>query len=369
MAPDSHRERRVVTDLLASRTAMAELVLIAVGLALGINLASSSLAQWLPPWATLIAGLVLVLVSLLLTLRRHLMPRVQRSTMDGFLIADRVSGELISVPTYTFSERIVDYLQSALTEDAELATLWRGDPPLLDLDDDLDGGHLTAGDEILIELVEYGLLAELSTSLTDYFQHLEAGEAELVEYTREDLPPGLIQNRFLELFSRDHETRDGFEFLKDYPEDVSVVSATSDAGAYYDRFSLILPKKSKVERERGRILITGDFIDVTLTYSVLTSSGSQPLNLVEMYTGRKYYVTADFGVDVSIDTVVRRKLFFRRRSLDYDAWVEYFEAQLRRFMDTAAFLERIQWPVLEASLQIFRREQWGYRSRGSDPLS
>jgi hypothetical protein len=187
-----------VRDWLAHRDDFVQVMVIAVLLALGVNLLAAALLSSIaltPALQWLLGGILTVLA---LTYLAGLVfgTRVIRRTFEGFLIFSDDLLNLVPVPEYEFSEHVSRALMAAITESRALRRIWEDEPllPSIDLprageeaaNSEMKGArievaHLEGEDavmhgparrphELLQEAIEFAVLEELSLHLSGYFQ-------------------------------------------------------------------------------------------------------------------------------------------------------------------------------------------------------
>ena len=102
------------------------------------------------------------------------------------------------------------------------------------------------------EALEYYVLSELSLHLSDHFDNNpRVSDEEIQRIGRRDIPSVLLDNRFLELFSKPMDEREAFTARGnrvDSPPQGQVVYAMGEGGAIFDHFELILPAGAVVSR-------------------------------------------------------------------------------------------------------------------------
>jgi hypothetical protein len=293
------RREGLLSGVLSERGTLVELLVVAVLLAVGINLVSSALPELLR-WLTLttgVVGCVLILVALLLLVTKIYRQLDYTRTIKGFFVLDKNANELVDVPRYDYAHDLRRFLRGAFAEDSALRAVWDRDPLTKAYEFDRESGqmnyHVTDAGRLIREATEYYVLSSLSTHLTDYFNDDTFDDGELQTFLRQDVPDVLLTNRFMDLFTRAMDQRAPFV---DHPSAVgkmSVVAAYGREGALYDRFDLVLPKNAKVSRiGEDKVNVHTKRLSVTLT------------------------VKFDHGADVLPHDFARRYL----RLVDYDGF-------------------------------------------------
>lgn len=362
----SQGNRRLISDIPGIRASLTEVVLLTLAVAFGVNLVSTVLASWMPKWLTLTIGAAFGLVPILYVAWNRLKAVVHETGIDGFLMLDREDNELLEVPDYDLADDAVRYLSAAFAENPALRRQWDEEPLMKDLLTSTRRGPSLSG-RLVNELIEYIVIDRLSVTLGDHFNSTGFSKDKLRTYRRADLPDILLKNRFLELFSRDIADRDGFETDSAKSDDGWILVATSNAaGAYYHRFELTLPSDSTIKRtDNNALLIEGPTLTARISTSVPGYGGKAPSSLHRLYLGHSGWDVHDLNVRIDVQVTIKRQLFLRREALQYSVWIEDVLEDLAESFSGERFVERIQWPLLEAAVQVFERDERGHKIRST----
>ena len=354
----------IVQGIVISRKNLTELIVVAILLAFGVNLIASHVLALaiLSPNVTVLIGAVLCLCSVLYLTARLLGRRVESHTYEAFLIYNEKKNEIISVPRYTFSEEIYEYMQGAFAENPALNTLWKKEPlKNLSVQDPTKGKHIRqTSAQLLSEAMEYFVLSRLSTHLTDYFAAENFKKENLKEYCREDVPEVLLRNRFLELFSRPMEDRPAFvddTFME--KEHGEIVSAYGSGGAIYEKFDLVLPKKSIVRRpEDNKIEIETKKLKMSITIRFEGSSTLLPSGFEQYYLGINDWLDiTTYSLNIDIQVLMKLGALFSRTGWEYYHWVDSFHNEIEDDISKEAFFDRLGWEAVYTLLQCFNQKQ------------
>jgi hypothetical protein len=353
-----------IGKLLKSRASIVELVVVAIVLALAINLIAGSILSFLGAQKiayALYAGLVLVGLTLVYFGYRILSSRTASSKLEGAYVIKRESGEFIEVPLYEYSRDVGGYLQSAFAENAALKKAWDQYPISKAIEFDADSKQVLYTEpkalKLLQEASEYFLLDEFSLHLSSYFSERELDESRLVTLSRHDIPSILLSNRFLELFSTPMEDREAFAEQPDTPGRGEVVASWSKSGMF-SRFELVLPKKSVVTRNpKGGITIETPRLVLNLNAEVSAMNTSFPRGVLEHVLGESE--PREFSVHKATITLNARFKFGSLLSgagWDYYRWFDSFGTEIREKFSIDDFFERRGWSFAETMLFMLRRQ-------------
>ena len=346
---------RVIDDFRYSRWELIELLSIAVLIGLSISFFSRSIYSNISEIYSLSGASIFLIVSIVLIFARRIRNLSHDFVFEGFLIKEKESHKIKSVPGYDLAENISRYQRSAFHENEALQRQWEEEPLEEYFSYSEDGEYLTFNEDVasyqlLSEMLEYFVLDELSTHLIDYFNKNDISESKLKKYKRPDIPQILLNNRFLELFSKPMEDRPAFS---QYGKTENVVYAGGAEGPLFSRFKLVLPSESDVERlEDGNIEIEGKYLRI-LFRSTWTGGGAVMPRLFE-----KHYLGVEDTRNISVTTVkfginvqFKYSSLLTRTGWKHYKWVESFISKIEESVDKQVYFKRINWPMIEALLR------------------
>ena len=353
----------IIEDVVIKRRNFIELIIVVVLIALGVNFISGSILALTNVYLfIIIIGILLCITSILYLAVRFLGIRTSSCSFEAFLIYDRNKNEIISVPRYNFSEEIKFYLRAVFLENPALKTIWEKDSlkkwkeqmfkEPSEGEKNVYKIRPSKSAQLISEATEYFILDELSTHLTDYFHSLNLKTKNLKEYCREDIPQVLLSNRFLEIFSRSMEDRPHFVkegLQRDENEDVSRVYA---GGTMYDKFILILPKKSKVRRpEKNIVEINTKKLKMFIAVDFIGFNINVPEGFMSYYLGIKDWRDIEiFMLDISANVTMKLRALFSKAGWEYYRWVDSFLKKIEENVALRAFFNQIGWEAVYTTL-------------------
>jgi hypothetical protein len=176
----------------------------------------------------------------------------------------------------------------------------------------------------------------LSLHLSEYFEsERDVAEHTIVRIQRSDIPHILLENRFLELFSKPMEIREAFMDNRAAQSDHKVVYAISEDGALYDYFELILPTGSVLSRrtKTGLHISTSRFA-LTITPEFHGLSTLFPDMFDELYLGKQFNEVNPYIVRIRLQIEFKWWAFLTATGWDYYKWLDSF---LDKFTDAFSF--------------------------------
>jgi len=342
------KKSSIVEGIVISRKNVIEIIVVAILLAFGVNFISG----WIEGSGSFYGAFVgfLLLLGSVLYLITYRLFRSGNRTYEAFFIHNKKKNEIIPIPRYDFGESLHDYLHAAFTENPVIKKHWNREP--------LGEGQESV--KLVSEAVEYFVLSKLSTHLTDYFSDESFRKKNLKVYERKDIPDILSKNRFLELFSR--PMRDRLPFMDDSFDELEngeIVSAYNPSGEIYEKFELVLPQKSTVQRrEDYKVEIDTKKLKITITVRFEGYGATLPRGFDQYYLGIDNFsdiIEYAVGVDFQISTGFWATL--TPMGWKYHGWIDSFLEEIENDVSKDAFLDRIGWESAFTILQWLDRKQ------------
>lgn len=358
--------RRYVQALVQLQRSTFEIVALAIVLAFGINLLSSGLPTVLSfsSESTAILGAALTALSFIYVAVRGGPTLSRRLTLDGIMPVSN-EGEVETVSRYEFSENMRSYFVAITSENKAIGTAWKKAQFGSFDADETEARQKTKefGNQLVREAIEYFALSQLSLHLSEYFQSERRIDDEtVIRVQRRDIPQLLLDNRFLELFSKPMNEREAF---MDHDDDEHehggrIVWATGENGQLFDLFELILPKGSKVSRmgKNGLRIDTSRF-GLLLQAEFDRSSTNFPSEFEELYLGRKFTEVHPFLVRLRVQVDFKWWSIVTRTGWDYYEWLDSFLEKLENHFSFDHFIESSGWPTAHTTAIAWRNIKSG----------
>ena len=368
------KKHNVFTNLLETQKANRELIVSSVLLAVGVNLLSTGIAELAGEqyraWMLTLVGTLICIGVVCWNVFFKLHSADKKIEVEGFVIYNEKTHELIGVPEYSISTDMVSYLRSACAENKAIEKIWdRGTinkfAVLHNQNNEGEGLDNSYSVELFVELLEYCIIHKLSLHLSSFFNsHSECSEVK--ELSGGDVPDVLLKNRFLKLFSEDMANRAVF-VCEDRPLEKNktgtVVMAYNSTGAMYSRFYLTLPKGSTVLRKnKNELLIDTPVLSMSIEiiydgFSTVLKPGFE-----RYYVGLKgnpmEHRTYKFAIKVGVK--FKPKVLFSKEKECYYAWVDSFMDELEKYASKEQFFHTINWDEVHCllrSISITKRRQ------------
>lgn len=339
----------MISKLLNSRRIFVELVIGTILLALSINLLSSSIIQlkWVSPQLVAVIAIIIIIVSIIYFVVRLLWPHDDIYKIDGFFIWDENTNNVLDIKRYHFGYYLNKYLKAAFIENSALEKAWNLEPISKEFNNAQDIENHNKNNKskkIIVEATEYYILEELSTHLVDYFNQEPFDEQNLEKFARNDIPDVLLSNRFLEMFSKPMEDRPLFSNKESFENDNNIVMSTSDDGAFYSQFELILPKNASIKRAKpgGLTIKTTRFqIDIAVDFeafgALVPTEYKRFILQTESHKSRDFQITASFKIKFKFASL------FLPGGWSYYRWIESFMKVFEKDFSEERFFKDIKW--------------------------
>ncbi len=363
-----------LNDFFGKRKYLIEIIILSLFIALAINIISQSISEIivLNPICYLSLGIFICVISVSYFLNRLLSNRVMNLQFEGFFIFNKENNKIIDIYRYDFSSMLKDCLKDAFAEDKALKSIWENEP--LSVNEFFEESKSR---EIIQEASEYYALSKLSTHLEDYFNKDEfADDEELKEFERNELPEILLNNRFIELFSKPMDQRSHFLEEKyqniDKESDIKINDTnhkivwanipTEDGHIIYEKFSLTLPKNSEIERiNNQKIIVKMDLINLEIKIEFLGFSTILPKGFPEYYLDIDLANFIDnyivFNVVFQFRVNFRLYSLFTTRGRNYYNWIDSYLNKMKKQIARKDFFKEIGWDTVLTLLHCQKGEK------------
>lgn len=349
-----------ISDFLKRRSQFIELLMVAVILALGVNLASGGIAEIYrdSPRVILSVGVVLMVACLCAVVSRGWTSTERSVSLTGCLLFRGRTDEQVAVPGYELSESICRFFSWAFKENSALKVQWDLGRPHLQITDKRSEASGEAR-RLLEEAVEYWVLKACADHLSTYFARYK-GHPQVAALKREQIPDVLLSNRFLELFSRPMKERAAFvpktEEERRFQEESERLAAGEDGepaftaawnfgGEYYEYFRMVLPKGTRVTRDgSGCVCIVTPRLTIRISIKVDGRTEELPTRFLQWYVGesaRDVYCAR--RVTIRLSAKIHASGAFRSGGWEFYEWYDSFVESLQAGAEFKSFLTRLGW--------------------------
>jgi hypothetical protein len=358
MKAQHHAAESVVTV----RAGLLEIVAVAGGIALGVNLLATGIASRLasPTWLVPVVGAALVLTCFGYLVARTT-PRINREfSFDGVLPVAEDPRQVLPIDRYELAEMAASYVRALTAENKAFATAWLENPVSeFDFDEKKGRGRLkkSPAAQLIREALEYFVLHKLSLHLSGHFENNpEIDDGEIVTIGRRDIPSVLLENRFLENFSKPMEEREAFLATGKPNVGHKVVYATGKDGAIFDHFELILPTGARVSRvapHSVRVQTKRFSMEVAVRFEGF--SAARPHRFADLYMEGEGRKLRWYEVHASITIRFKLLSLFTARGWQYYRWLDSFVDEIDSAFSFSRFLEHIGWETALSAAVIGTR--------------
>lgn len=344
-------KKKVLTEFLSNRRNLIELVIVAIILGVGIEFISSSLFDKISinhkNLYFFLAGTIMCLFSVGFFFIKFFGVKKVSKNIKGFLIIDKENNAIVPIDNYDYARTIERNLKAATFEDQAIKIDWEDSSFKFDSAKE----SRQKGFKIINELTEYYILETMSTHLTDFFNQNNIDKSQLIELNRNDIPSILLTNQFLELFSKPMEQRAAFKQEKkaensnDTKRPVGKVVASYTKGAMFQHFDFILPKDSKIDKNKdGYIVITTKRLTLKFKSKFAAMGSVSPIGYEEYYLGikdhRRY---STFQVDIELEFELKFGALLMRTGWDTYNWVDSLLEKIESKISKKDYFKKIDW--------------------------
>ena len=382
-----------LSRILTERHSLTNIIIGTIIASIGINLISASILQIFLFGAhiMLIIGIGASLASVWYFVRIMTAKRTQVRNYSGFFIVDYVEKKVIPVNRYPYSENLSRYLESACAESQDIkmvleSSIYVPDTTIKIPQENIDEVRIereeraaavkklmaTPDRRLILEATEYFVLRMLSTHLTNYFNDEKFKEENLTKLERKDIPQVLLENRFLNLFSKPMEERTAASFEDRYVSK-NTQGGSGESNTDFRHFHLILPAKAKVSRTGENIceITTKKF---TLRVSILYLGADELLpadfekyylRLQEYYQRSNPSMVKEKAIEIEVKVFFKNSIFFSTTGLQYYEWLDSYLDKLEEEFSTSYFFKKIGWDSVSTLMDCLNMDGEHFNSSRS----
>jgi hypothetical protein len=380
-----------LSGILSERSSLTNIIIGTIIASLGVNLVSESILQmfFFGAHIILIIGIGASLASVWYFIRIMTAKRTQERNYSGFFIVDHIEKKVIPVNRYSYSINLSRYLESACAESQDIRmvlerSIYVPDTTIKIPRENIDEEGIereeraaakklmaTPDRRLILEATEYFVLRMLSTHLTNYFNDEKFKEQNLTKLERKDIPQALLENRFLNLFSKPMEER--VAAFEDQFVSKSTKGGSAESNTDFRHFHLILPTKAKVSRidEKTCEITTQKF---TLRVAILYLGADEILpadfekyylRLQEYYQRSNPPMVKEKAIQIEVKVFFRNSIFFSTTGIQYYEWLDSYLDKLEEEFSSSYFFKKIGWDSVSTLMDCLSRsgEHFNGRSR------
>jgi hypothetical protein len=344
-----HMKKEKLANLLAFKANLFEIMIIAVFVALGVNILASGLIGYLDLSFLQSAGIGLLLVVLgALVLLRNAHPiKNGKYRFKGLICLEKSTNHLLAIEDYAFTEEVSKYIKALCTENKAFLKIWSDNPigSGLSQKDNETIRRKPKSNDILIEAIEYYIIRILALHLSSHFNNNNLfSEDYLIKLERKNIPEILLNNRFIDMFSRPMEEREQFLNHGSNPSRGKVVYALGNDGAIFEHFEMVLPKGSSIAREKdSSISIITNRFKLNFRPEFGGWNTSLPRQFEKLYMDKDFRSISTFDVGLYVGVDFSAISLLTAKGWEYYWWLDSFLGKLEQSFSVNYFLSKISW--------------------------
>ena len=329
---------KFVFDFLSRRTEIYAILTAFILITLGINLITISIFENFvlsnKAEILMISGFAIVGLSIVYLILKILWKKSIKKEFSGFTAISYDDNFPVDCDGYHFSEELRRIFEAGFAEDYTLKNIWNNDTI-----------PIGEKDSLIIEAIEYFLIDEFSMHVSDYFNIMGLDKKQLLEFSRIDIPDILHSNRFLELFSRPFEQRDGFKkHIEDNETQYRVFGCMGINGELFREFHLVLPKGSKMSKSENSIAIETKRFTICIKVDHEMYATNLPRGFEKYYLRSYRYGGVSFsGINIYVTINYKFRSLFLRNCWEYYGWIDYFLEEFEKNFSKAYYFNSINW--------------------------
>lgn len=335
-----------------------QIILYSVILGIIINVISDALGFLLDikPKLYLTLGIAIIIFLLSFTLVYNILKLNLKVKFVGDLIINKdKNNDILPIPNYEISKDMKDYLKSSFIENKAIKNLWcKGnfDYWVVAKEGNVEKIKRNENEtkKLLVELIEYCVLENLSSFIVDYFNKLNM-KKKVISINQNSIPEILLNNRFLKLFSENPNNRNAF-VGNEAKEFNNVILMTIGNGAMYRKFDLSLPKGSKVYRKNDKIMIDTKLFKLSLKINFDGFNSFIEPDFYKYYIHSKSDAFQEYEFQIEVEVKYKVLSIFKIMDWKYYNWLDEYIDVLQNYCDIKTFYKNINWCQSKTLIQI-----------------
>ena len=301
--------------------------------------------------------------------------RVDISTNAIFVV--KKNGNLIRMPDYNFSCSICNILTTALRENKAFMKRWmtvfekeQEERRKIKIVDEIDKNipndytyvlsfdhELENNDASLLlkDSIECDFLEWLSLFLSDSYRN----QKNIIKVNREKISSYLLKNKVLEMISKDFSDRTVFKDINIDTKYIQNIVSLCDTktNIEYNRFELIFPDKTIIERdEHGVLIIKNNYFRIKFSTCNGLVNGFLPSSYPELILKCDSKDINVYSVPVSLSIVFNfKKYAFGHHDAKYK-WIDDLVEQFESHYSINKYIEKIGFYAARTMFSIFNHK-------------
>lgn len=370
---------RILDLTLSKRTDLIKLLLAACILSMGTSLIANYVTDYFKDrmFINLILGVLLNLLVAIYYIYKIIIEAEAVVKIEGLIAIETKNNSICEIFRYEFSENLADTMRAVFVENEALKQYWEegfNDEEIKDEETNKKKGakensnkkgnennqyyaivRLTEdnlqkekkkADKILEEVIEYLMIEQLSTHLSTYFNNYNQQDKLIKEYTRNDFPEILLQNRIVNLLSTPFEDRAIFvkAGMTKNPPKGEIVAIYGNDGSRFTKFDLVLPNGSTIKRPKDGVLTVENnriFLQMEINYGGFAST--LPKGFEQNYLGLDIHDLDTRQLDITLKYKIKPLAIIHSSKWNYHHWIDSFVERLIDYLSFDSFIHNVSW--------------------------
>ena len=258
------------------------------------------------------------------------------------------NNEVVPIDRYELAEHTARNITALAAENKALGRAW-ADSSLkrFDITDKGVQRRASAAAKLAQEAVEYFVLHAFSLHLSKHFNNNpRVSDKEVQRIRRQDVPSVLLDNRFLELFSKPMDEREAFmaRHGQANPRRGRTVYATGKGGAIFNSFELILPVGAIISRiDPASVRVRTERLSMQIAVDFEGWSAVLPRRFEKFYLGVRFNEIESYTVNLRIDVKFAWWALFTPAGWEYYRWLDSFVEKISKAFSFKRFIADVGW--------------------------
>lgn len=328
------------------RAEILEIILIAIILALGINLISSGISAIvdIKNILVILIGTAICISVILYYLKIKIQSMGINKIVVGNIVLNVKNKRLYGILQYRSSYQIKDYINAILLENKEISNRYaksvKNIENYYESDYKLQNSYFSY---IVNSAIEYQIINLLIDAI--YLRNGDIQELDL-----NSVPKNIADNVFVKVLSRDWRKRKVFINCDEEVEDEELVYLKTDEGYIYNKLVIRIPKNSTIEKYKNSLVVKSKLYKITIQWGI--ENGHLPFPDMEFYNfcfsdEEINFNDIEFSYFIDIKVEYSLLAIFSKKAIKENLWVENFINTIIEDFDYDDCLKRNSWELLK----------------------
>lgn len=339
------------------KSEIIEIILVAIAIALGINLVSSSIIELfnINNIVVIIIGITICISVISYYVITEIKSMNINKNIDGNIILNPNTDNIYKIIQYHSSVDISDTIRALMLEDSKTKVKYKNSIKSIEK---YENNIKKLNNEFFGQIINDAIEYQIINTLTDAIG-LKNKDVKTIELN--NAPKEILNNMFVKTLSKDYKKRIAFKNDTDIINDGEgeLVYHVNDDGYMYNKLEINIPKNSEIKKNGNSLILKSRYYKMTIEWGV--ESVFVPIltmNFYNFFLDKNKVADSDVEISYYINVKVKYNLLtmFSRKSNRYYSWIDYLINTMEKDFDYEYNLKNANWDLLDNISNIINNQ-------------